>query len=80
MREYLLLLQTNRNYRFLWLGSVVSQLGDWFNLLASAALLTTLTNSGVAISYLFLSRFLPLFLFSPLAGLLADRFNRRALS
>lgn len=79
MGEYLLLLRNNRNYRFLWLGSVVSQLGDWFNLLAAASLLTTLTNSGVAISYLFLARFLPLFLFSPLAGLLADRMNRRAL-
>lgn len=79
MRQYLLLLQQNRNYRFLWLGSVASQLGDWFNLLAAASLLTTLTNSGVAISYLFLARFLPLFLFSPLAGLLADRVNRRAL-
>jgi MFS family permease len=79
MAEYLLLLRNNRNYRFLWLGSVVSQFGDWFNLLAAASLLTTLTNSGVAISYLFLARFLPLFLFSPLAGLLADRVNRRAL-
>lgn len=79
MGEYLLLLKKNRNYRFLWLGSVVSQLGDWFNLLAAASLLTNLTNSGVAISYLFLARFLPLFLFSPLAGLLADRVNRRAL-
>jgi MFS family permease len=79
MREYLLLLQKNRNYRSLWLGSVVSQFGDWFNLLAAASLLTALTNSGVAISYLFLARFLPLFLFSPLAGLLADRVNRRTL-
>lgn len=79
MRDYLQLLQTNRNYRYLWLGSVVSQLGDWFNLLAAASLITSLTNSGVAISYLFLARFLPLFFFSPLAGLLADRVNRRAL-
>ncbi|MBK8986791.1 MAG: MFS transporter [Chloroflexi bacterium] len=79
MREYLLLLQKNRNYRFLWLGSVVSQLGDWFNLLAAAEIITALTNSGVAISYLFLTRFLPLFLFSPLAGVLADRLNRRTI-
>lgn len=79
MNEYIALLRKNRNYRFLWWGSVVSQLGDWFNLLASAELITDLTNSGVAISYLFLARFLPLFLFSPLAGVLADRYNRRTL-
>jgi MFS family permease len=79
MGEYVLLLQKNRNYLYLWLGSVVSQLGDWFNLLASAEIITDLTNNGVAISYLFLARFLPLFLFSPLAGVLADRLNRRTI-
>ena len=79
MREYVLLLKKNRNYLYLWLGSVVSQLGDWFNLLASAEIITDLTNNGVAISYLFLARFLPLFLFSPLAGVLADRLNRRTI-
>lgn len=77
MREYLDLLQRNRNYRFLWWGNVVSLLGDWFNLIASAALITELTSSGVAISYLFLVRFVPLFLFSPIAGVIADRFNRK---
>lgn len=77
MQEYLTLLRSNANYRNLWLGSVITQLGDWFNLIASAEVITQLTSSGVAVSYLFLSRFIPLFLFSPLAGVLADRFNRR---
>ena len=79
MREYLDLLQRNVNYRYLWWGNVVSLLGDWFTLIASAALITELTNSGVAISYLFLARFLPLFLFSPLAGVLADRYDRKKI-
>lgn len=79
MNEYLEILRRNRNYRYLWLGSVVSQLGDWFNLLASAELITDVTNSNVALSYLFLARFLPLFLVSPLAGVLADRYNRKRL-
>jgi MFS family permease len=61
----------------LWWGNVVSLLGDWFNLIASAALVTELTNSGVAISYLFLVRFVPQFLFSPIAGVVADRYDRR---
>lgn len=79
MKQYFVLLQSNRNYRFLWIGSVVTQLGDWFNLLASAELITSLTHSGVAVSYLFLARFLPLFIFSPIAGVLADRYNRRTI-
>lgn len=77
MSDYVQLLRTNRDYRLLWFGSVVSQLGDWFNLIASATLVARLTGTGTAISYLFLARFLPLFLFSPLAGVLADRFERR---
>lgn len=79
MSEYIQLLRSNRNYLYLWLGSVVTQLGDWFNLIASAELITTLTDSGTAISYLFIVRFLPLFLFSPLAGVLADKYNRKTL-
>lgn len=76
-REYVALVRGNRNYRYLWLGYLVSQIGDWFNLLASAALIAALTNTGTALSYLFLARFLPQFLFSPFAGVLADRYDRR---
>lgn len=77
MGEYLDLLKRNLNFRYLWWGNVISLLGDWFNLLASAALVTELTSSGVAISYLFLVRFLPQFLFSPIAGVIADRYDRK---
>lgn len=79
MNQYITLLRQNRNYRYLWLGNVVSLLGDWFNLLASAELITNLTDTGVAISSLFLARFLPLFFVSPLAGVVADRFSRRSI-
>ncbi len=79
MQLYLALLRRNSNYRYLWLGSLVSQLGDWFNLLASAELITSITSSEVAISYLFLARFLPLFFVSPFAGVWADRFDRRRI-
>ena len=79
MREYIALLKDNRNYRYLWFGQVISLLGDWFNLIASAQLITEFTSSGIAISTLFLARFLPLFLFTPFAGVLADRYNRRTI-
>ena len=79
MQQYLDLLKRNRNYRYLWWGNVVSLLGDWFNLIASAEIITEISNSGVAISYLFLARFLPLFFFSPLAGVIADRYDRKKI-
>lgn len=77
MNVYVELLRRNRNYRYLWFGRVVSNLGDWFNLLASASLIARLTDSGAAVSLLFLVRFLPLFLMSPFAGVIADHFDRR---
>lgn len=79
MNVYISLLQRNRNFRNLWLARVVSNLGDWFNLLASAALIAHLSGAGTAISFLFLARFLPLFVMSPFAGVLADRYERRTL-
>lgn len=79
MRSYLSLLQRNPDFRNLWLATLVSYAGDWFNLLASAALIAHLTESGTAVSVLFLARFLPLFFFSPFAGILADRFDRKQI-
>ncbi len=79
MNEYLDLLRRNANFRNLWLGSVISQFGDWFNVIASAEVISRLTDSGTALSFLFLARFLPLFVFSPVAGVLADRFDRKRI-
>lgn len=77
--SYLQLVSQNPNFRYLWLGQIVSLLGDWFNLIASAALIATLTGSGVAVGGLFVVRSLAPFLVSPFAGVAADRFNRKSL-
>jgi MFS family permease len=76
---YITLLKGNRNYRSLWMGEVASLFGDWFNLIASAALVSHLTQSGLAIGGLFVVRMLAPFLVSPLAGVVADRYNRKLL-
>lgn len=76
---YLELIRTNRNFRFLWFGQIVSLFGDWFNLIASAALVAQLTRSGLAVGLLFAVRMLAPFLISPLAGVAADRYNRKLL-
>lgn len=77
MRIYFNLLRDHRNFRYLWLAQVVSLLGDWFNTIASVILVNRYTDSGLAVSALFLARGLPPFIFGPLAGMVADRFNRR---
>jgi MFS family permease len=76
---YIELVRRNRNFRYLWLGQIISLLGDWFNLIASASLIASLTQSGVAVGGLFVVRMLAPFLVSPLAGVAADRYNRKHL-
>jgi MFS family permease len=49
----------------------------WFNLIASATLVALLTESGLAVGGLFVVRMLAPFLVSPIAGVVADRFNRK---
>ncbi len=75
--SYLLLLQRNRNFRRLWYGQVVSQLGDWLDSIALFTLLLNLTGSGQALGLLLLAEFLPAALIGPLAGVLIDRVPRK---
>ncbi|HYO90536.1 MAG TPA: MFS transporter, partial [Pyrinomonadaceae bacterium] len=76
---YLELLRTNRNFRQLWLGQVVSQLGDWLNTIAIYTIVLRLTGSGRAVGLVLVARFLPTFIIGPLSGVVADRFSRRAV-
>jgi predicted MFS family arabinose efflux permease len=76
---YLELLRSNRDFRNLWLGQVISQLGDWFDTIALYTLVLTLTGSGRAIGLVLVARFLPSFIVGPLSGVVADRFNRRTV-
>ena len=76
---YFDLVRTNKRFRLLWIGQIVSLLGDWFNLIASAALVAALTQSGTAVGGLFVVRMLAPFIISPIAGVAADRYNRKHL-
>lgn len=76
---YLELLRGNANYRRLWLGDVASNLGDWFNIIAIYTLVERLTGSPLALGLVFVTKSLPFALASPIAGLVADRVNRRRL-
>jgi len=76
---YVELVRQNHHFRFLWFGQIVSLMGDWFNLIASATLLLSLSQSGIAVGALFVVRWLAPFLISPVAGVVADRYDRRKL-
>jgi MFS family permease len=79
MREFFDLLRQNRNYRYLWMGQVVSEIGDNFNNIAVFALAMALTNSGLVIMGVMLARAIPAITMGPLAGVLLDRFDRKKI-
>jgi MFS family permease len=77
--SYLSLLRSNRNFRLLYVGQTISQLGDWFNAVAVYALLLDLTGSATAVAWMMIVQFLPVAIFGPMAGVLVDRVDRRRL-
>jgi len=76
---YAELLRGNREFRMLWLGQVVSQMGDWFDTIAVYTIVLRLTGSGRAVALIMVARFLPSVVMGPLSGVVADRFSRRTI-
>jgi predicted MFS family arabinose efflux permease len=76
---YIELLRSNRSFRQLWLGQVVSQLGDWFDTIALYTIIQNLTGSGRNIGLLLVARFVPSFFLGSLSGVVADRFSRQKI-
>jgi MFS family permease len=79
LNPYLSLLRRNRNFRLLYVGQTISQLGDWFNTVAVYALLLDLTGSATAVAWMLIVQMLPIALVGPLAGVVVDRLNRRRI-
>jgi MFS family permease len=79
LNPYRELVAGNRNYRLLWLGQIVSQLGDWFNSVAVYALLLELTGNATSVALMIIVQFLPMAVIGPVAGVVVDRVNRRRL-
>lgn len=74
------LLSGNADFRRLWTGQVVSEVGDWLNNIAVLALAIQLAGAGsvgLAVATYAIARHLPLFLFGPVAGVVVDRVSRR---
>jgi len=71
-------------FRKLWNSMVFSSLGDWLGLLATTALAAQLSGgsyatANFAIAGVFIARLLPAVFLGPIAGVIADRFDRRRL-
>ncbi len=70
----------NPNYRLYATGGVVSNVGTWMQRVAQDWLVVVLAvNDGVALGITTGLQFLPILLFSPYAGVLADRFPKQRL-
>ena len=76
---YLRLLRHNRDFRLLYLATLISLGGDWFLTVALLDLVLDLTGSATLVSLVLLSQTLPIFLFTPHAGHVIDRLDRRKL-
>jgi MFS family permease len=72
------LLRRNRHFRNLLAGQVISELGNWFNFIASLGLVRLVSDaSPVVAGILFAARLVPFAFVSPIAGTFVDRFSRR---
>ncbi len=79
MRASLDLLRRNRDFRRLFFASVISLGGDWFLFVALGGLVLEATGKAAAVGIMICAQELPIFLATPWAGWLADRFDRRWL-
>lgn len=73
------LLQGNINFRRLWFGQVVSELGTWFSFIAELGLVQFYSGSPWMTTGLLVSRLLPVLIFAPIAGVAVDRLDRRRI-
>ncbi len=77
---YLQLLRRNRSFRRLWIGQVISELGNWFNFIAVLGLVRVVSNAAPEVTTIILIvRLAPFTIFAPLAGAFVDRWSRRTV-
>ncbi|MBX7247238.1 MAG: MFS transporter [Candidatus Sumerlaeaceae bacterium] len=77
--DYIKFLRRNRDFRRLWYGSTISQLGDWFDSIALYILVLKLTGSPTATAGLIVVQLLPGTFVAPFAGVVVDRLPRKAI-
>ena len=79
LRGFVQLLQRRPNLRRLWGSTIVSLLGDWLSYVAVSLISIQRGDGALAVGMVLVAHALPVVLLSPVAGALADRFDRRRL-
>lgn len=69
----------NTDYRLYFIGSGISSIGMYVQTTAQAWIVLKLTNSGVALGIVLALQFLPYLIFSPIGGLLVDRYSKHKI-
>ena len=69
----------HRNYRLFFGGQGISLIGTWMQQIAMSWLVYRLTNSPLILGVVGFSSQIPSFLLAPIAGVLADRWDRRVV-
>ncbi|HEX3007435.1 MAG TPA: MFS transporter [Bacteroidales bacterium] len=67
----------SRNYRFYFAGQSLSLIGSWMQNIAMSWLVYRLTNSVFLLGVVSFMNLIPSFFFSPFAGVISDKYNRR---
>lgn len=75
--SYWRLVRENRNFRRLWFAQIVSEMGDWFYILAIYSLLLQFTGKAQSIGLALVLQVLPSTLVGPTAGVVNDRVRRQ---
>jgi MFS family permease len=66
-----------RAFRGIWIANLLSNIGGWMQTTGAAWQMTSLTKEPIFVALLSAAGTLPMFLFCFLAGILADRFERK---
>src|SRR5258708_16769122 len=67
----------SRNFRLFFFGQGISLIGSWLTRLATSWLVYRLTDSALLLGIVAFAGQIPVFFFSPLAGVWVDRWDRR---
>ena len=68
-----------RNYRYYYIGQIISTSGTFMQSVAQAWLVLTLTNSGTALGITTALQYLPILFLGPYGGVIADRISKRKI-
>ena len=69
----------SRTYFPLWLGQLLSNFGDTLHYIALVVLVFRLSGQGLAVAGVVATEIVPVLLLAPVAGVIIDRFSRKAV-